>query len=256
MDIDTTTVLIALAIVAGVLALYLVGAPMLVRLLFRKPAEPGFVEIQAEDALVPESVLDTFHVAHAALDPLGFVPVSHLRFDPEADLMDAYAMILAHPVNRDLAMVLDSVGPVGLHQIEFSTEFENGTEINTNNGPQLPLNVVIKPDKEVFWFPDIQDPAELYRAHAALCSARTSAAKKPIPAGYELLENIRKSMREDYEHAVQRGIFRFDPEDHAYTLTTTGAYRLTWPNMFPLSAVYKTRRRNQDRRALTRATGR
>lgn len=255
-EIDAITVLIALGIVAGLLAIYLLGAPLLVRLLFRKPAEPGFYEIRTDEALVPEPVLDLFESAHAALDPLGFLPVCHLRFDPEADLMDAYAMILIHPANRDLAMALYCVGPVHLQQIEFSAEFENGTEVNTNNGPQVPLNAVMKSNKQVFWFPDIDDPAELYRAHSDLCAAQTGSTKKAPPTGAALLENIRRGMREDYEHAVHSGVFRFDPHTHAYTLTLPGAYRLAWPNMFPLAAVYKSRRRNRDRRALARAHGR
>lgn len=254
--IDSMTVIIALAIMGAILAVYLLGAPLLVRLLFRKPAEPGFYEIQPEDALIPEDVLGTFQFAHAALDPLGFLPVCHIRFDPEADLMDAYAMIMVHPPNRDMVMVLDCVGPVSLQQLEFSTEFENGAEINTNNGPQLPLNAVMKSDKQVYWFPDIDDPAELYRAHTALCAARTSAARKVLPTGNALLENIRRGMREDYEHAVKHGIFRFNTEDHSYTLTLRGAYHLSWPNMFPLSAIYKIRRQNHDRKSLAHATGR
>lgn len=254
--IDAITVLIALAIVGGVLALYLIGMPLVVRFIFRKPAEPGFYTIGVDEGLISEPVLETFQAAHAALEPLGFVPVHQIRFDVEADLMDAYGMVLAHPQNRDLALVLQCVAPVRLEQIEFSTEFENGTEVNTNNGPQLPLDIVIKSGKDVFWFPDIQDPAELYRAHTALCVARVDAAKKTLPTGEALLENIRRGMREDYEHAVNRGIFRHNVHDHSYSLTATGAYRLAWPNMFPISALYKTRRRNRDRRILARAQGR
>lgn len=254
--LDTTTVLIALSIVGGVLALYLMGAPLLVLLMFRKPAQPGLHEIRGDAPLIPEDVLGTFQWAQAALAPLGFEPACRLHFDPETDLMDAYALVMVQAANRDLVMVLESVAPVALRQIEFSTVFEDGTEINTNNGPQLPLRAVLKSGNETYWFPDVEDPAVLYRRHAALCSAHSAAAKRMPPSGPALIEDIRKSMREDYEHAARRGVFRFDQDDDAYSLTLTGAYRLAWPNMFPLNAILKVRRQMRDRRALARALGR
>ncbi len=251
-----SNIVVALEVVAGVFALYFFGAPFLVKAQFRKPVESGFRMVDADREPLSDEVAHFFESAQPALEALGFQLECHLKFDMAADLMDAYAIVMSNNANRDLAMALVCVAPVRLQHIEFSTELDNGKEINTNNGPQLPLDAVLKAEKSVFWLPGIQDTAELYHAHSALCSANATAAKKSLPHGTAIVDNIRRGMREDYDHALHKGIFHVDQIEEVYRLSLSGAFQLTWPNMFPLNAFAKARRKNRDRNALAKAAGR
>ena len=107
-------------------------------------------------------------------------------------------------------------------QVEFTTRFENGGEVDTNTSTMLGF-FIRPPLKAVFSFPDERTPTVLYDLHRRLVDRHgrrwQSSPSDPSATLGEGLERIRKLWPEEYERQVAAGIFR---------RAQGGAYRLTW----------------------------
>lgn len=241
------------AILLVISALYVFGPPLLVRSQFRKPGGSGIREITA-DGIDADSRAYLDH-AFAELQTLGFEFVCYVSFDLELDLMGGYGMVMAHPANRDLALALAVTDPIIVRYVEFSSEFEDGTEMNTNNSHQLPETALFPPTKRLFWFPG-SPTQEVYAAHLVLSEGLAQSAKRVPPDASEMIETIKDGIREDFEYAAGAGLVYWNETEEAYRMTLLGAYTMTWQQLFPLSTIGKMQKRAADRRALRTAGGR
>jgi len=243
------SLLTAIVALAG---LFYAGMPLLVKRSFRKPAEPGIHSLEDTDR-VPADVGAVWTGTRPALEAIGFRSLGGIYIDRLSEGMEAYGLILRHETHPDVALLMSVVFPPRGAYIEFSRDFENGASANTNNGPERPLDPLLSPHKTTFWLPSIDDPAELFGAHTALCKAEVHAPLKNPPDINDPAGRIREDMQQDYAHAERMGLLRYDAASESYVLTLRGAYSLTWMHLWPESTIMRRRRARQDLQKLARA---
>ena len=224
MHIDPSQVLVAAAVLVGVFYVFPV---VQLRAQLRSPGTPHLAPIGAQQIAQPLGrlmgrVADT--LVNAGFTLLGYAE-GPMAPTARTGGVRYIAMLLA-PDRCTAAMVQGlerSAGdPTFDAQVEFTTRFENGGEVDTNTSTMLGF-FIRPPLKAVFSFPDERTPTALYDLHRRLVDRHgrrwQSSPSDPSATLGEGLERIRKLWPEEYERQVAAGIFR---------RAQGGAYRLTW----------------------------
>ena len=221
---DPSQVLVAAAVLVGVFYVFPV---VQLRAQLRSPGTPHLAPIGAQQIAQPLGRL-MGRVADTLVNA-GFTLVGYAEgpMAPTARTGGVrYIAMLLAPDRCTAAMVQGlerSAGdPTFAAQVEFTTRFENGGEVDTNTSTMLGF-FIRPPLKAVFSFPDERTPTALYDLHRRLVDRHgrrwRSSPSDPSATLGEGLERIRKLWPEEYERQVAAGIFR---------RAQGGAYRLTW----------------------------
>jgi hypothetical protein len=235
----------AVQFILGAFVLYLIS---------RHAAKPQF---QSFDLLNPPLPLPRSYTQNIALlEELNFEAVAHLFAGGQATGTRSVHTVFVNPSEKDIGLVthmLNEISPVTrmtLNYIEFSTEFEDGSEINTNNS-RLPAGFVQVPEKKIFRVPHITEPQKLYAVHRAIL-AQSSKTNKRLPAPGEEVEELVATMKRDLAREASFGRLRLDDSGLWYRPTMKGAAFMALKFGWPVGWLRGVILRTQGKR-LTRA---
>ncbi len=206
-------------------------------------------------------VLEEINRGYHALAPRGFELVAYLFQEGQVPGAMSYVTLMRNPETRDGAAIItlrseSSPAPAMVtNYIEFSTEYTDGEEMNTNNSKVALGTHYSRPGKRGFQFPGIRDAAELYRCHQDLCEGLKSGSKVMPPAPAEAVGELVKAMKKDLEYQVECGLLYHDPALNRYRFTWRGAVRGVALNVFPFLQIRTRLRQRRDLKTLERIRG-
>ena len=243
------TVWFLIKLMLSLWALQLVVAPIVVYFSNKQSANPQFTTFDLINPPIPLPA--NYMQSLPLLESLGFQPVAHLFGGALASTVRAVLTLYVNPTQRDLAVVVHMLAEVPpatrlLHTYtEFSTEFEDGHELNTTNSNQ-PRAFAEVPEKQLFNLPHLTDPRDLYRVHQALASQRPGANKRLVPQGKEVDELI-NGIKRDLAREASFGRLALDDSGEWYCPTVKGAIYSTFMLIWPVGTL---RRMLQHRRGV------
>ena len=242
-------VILALAIASP----YLIG-PILVRARAGTSAHHSFDAIPDEHAraLFPASFFSTIY----ELEALGFSLIAHLSSASGARA-HTIVSLLTNPVSKTMASVASIVPlvpgafPVVTTFVEFTTEFEDGSEINTLNNPTVRIFYDV-PKKTIIKIPHLKDMYRLYQVHLYLIGQMKSRAVLP-DAGTEGA-HFSASFEGSLAQQVELGFYSLDEAAERYRHTWRGAIRTAWRLLWPAKQILEYRQ-TRDGRSIAKAAG-
>lgn len=231
MEIFWYIVKVALIFVAAPFVL----APFVFYFVNKQAAEPRF---QSFDLLNPPLQLPPSYTQNIALlEELGFDAVAHLFGAGHATTVRYVLTLFVNQSESDMATVvhmLSEIPPITrvvLNYVEFGTEFQDGSEVCTNNSKQ-PSGFVQVPEKKITRVPHITEPKQLYAIHRAVLTQRSPQNKKLAPAGEEVSDLI-ATMQRDLAREASFDRLRLDDSGLWYRPTVKSAIlyslKFNWP---------------------------
>jgi hypothetical protein len=228
--------------------------PFVLYLTNRQAAKPQF---QSFDLLNPPLPLPRSYAQNIALlKELNFEAVAHLFAVGQTTSVRSVHTLFVNHSQKDIGLVshmLSEIPPVThltLNHVEFSTEFEDGSEINTNNS-KLPSAFVQVPEKKIFRVPNVTEPQQLYAVHRALL-AKSSKTNKRLPPPGEEVDDLVATMRRDLAREASFGRMKLDDSGLWYRLTMKGAILMALKFGWPIGFLRRRLLRWQGKR-LSRA---
>jgi hypothetical protein len=172
-------------------AQFLLG-PVVVYFIMRQAAKPGFQSFDLWDP--PMQLPPSYTQNIALLEELGFAVVAHLYAAGQATASRSVITLFINRSERDMANVVHLLSETPLtratvNNVEFSTVFEDRSEVISNNNKQPGVFVKV-PEKRIFRLPHLTDPKQLYAVHRALLAQGRSARKKWLPPAGEEVDDI------------------------------------------------------------------
>jgi hypothetical protein len=224
----------------GGLALFVAASqfvlgPFVLYFFTRHAAKPQF---QSFALLNPPLLLPPSYTQNIVLlEELGFQAVAHLSGVRQSTGVRSVHTLFVNQSEKDMALVSHMLGEippvtrVAVNYVEFFTDFEDGSEINTINSKQ-PGGFVQVPKKKILRLPHITEPKQLYAVHRALLAQRPATNKRLPPAGEEVSDLI-ATMERDLAREASFGRLRLDDSGLWYRPTFKGALLLSlkfgWP---------------------------
>lgn len=230
-------------------AIQFVIAPIVLYLSMKQPANPQFTafDLASPPLRLPPNYLQSLSL----LESLGFESVAHLFSGSLATNTRVVLTLYVNRREREIATVghmLAEVPPLTrmLHTYtEFSTEFDDGHEVNTSNANQ-PTVFAAATEKQIFRLPHLTSLQHLYEVHRALTAQRLGANKRlPLP-GREVDELI-DGMKRDLAREAAFDRITLDASGEWYRLTMRGAIQRTFMLIWPIGMF---RRMSQRRRGV------
>jgi hypothetical protein len=120
---------------------------------------------------------------------------------------------------------------------EFSTEFANSPEINTNNSKVLSVfdNSNFKITSVV---PGLENPSLLYKVHKSITSAsRDEINELPLPE--RVAEELERDFDKTFRRQSEAGYFYKDESTATYRPTAKGALIMSWKLLWPVGPIRK-----------------
>ncbi|UCH98562.1 MAG: hypothetical protein JSV88_17405 [Candidatus Aminicenantes bacterium] len=226
-------------IIAALILIFLVIAPLMIHSKLRMPARPEFAPMDPGGC--PAGVLEFFNLSTRELEKEGFTVVADAVQTETGSLPNqtTYIRLLVNQKAGDAAMCAYSEVKIQNTKqvekyVEFCTEFSTNKEVSTNNS-KMPTIFKKFPEKQLFQFPNIKDLHYLYEIHTRETGKFVDRFSRKIlpPKGREL-EHLSTSMTKDMERQVKMGYFYLDRSAHVYRPTLKGAYFMTWKTIFKL----------------------
>lgn len=225
--------------------------PFIVHATQKMQAHPTIEPAVLED--FPEESQIFFTKNFPLLQQLDFQSVAFFKIP---DLLPNLKNLVALWINRktqELAILTDvhiRNEKMDLHQfyIEFCTTFTNHSEISTNNTQELVEHY--HPNKEVFIFPQLENPIQLYSVHQHLVQKYRSTRQTCVPLAGQEMEEFRNNLVEDLGYLPSKGYWAYDAENDIYRITWKGAFLLTWRLAWPVGAIRKWSQRQEAKRLL------
>ena len=216
-------------------------------------ANPSFDEIPDEHAraLFPANCFSTIY----ELETLGFSLICHLSssITPQTHSMLSLLVNRASQTKAVVASVA-SLTPAttrpAVNYVEFNTEFEDGSEIDTSNSSTVKVFYDV-PQKVTVKIPHLKDVGRLYHVHLYLVEQRASRAVLAEP-GTEV-EHLCASVRKSLAQQAELGYYFLDESTERYRHTWKGAIRSTWRLLWPAKPVIERRQAQAGRRIATEA---
>ena len=178
---------IAFLIIIGIFGLTFLLSPLVILIKQWQKAPEHLVPLEEGD--LPETIRPYFETTALELKTIGFEHLATFLFTGMTPQVEALGAFYRRPQAPGLAgifaMFQDIKGEkqLGLTYLEFSTEFETGHDLCTNNSTQLPP-WPSQPDKIMYSLPQVQDAARLYQVHQAMITHHRELVRpRPHPAG-------------------------------------------------------------------------
>jgi hypothetical protein len=245
-------VFITLGIIAALLALPFIGLPILVYFTYQMKVTPTLYPFVPSANSMFKETFEHFANSYVALQKCGFDLLICLKMPGPVENVDCSLALLVNRQSRDMAMItaIDASGQSHtLLYVEFVRRFRNGLVLQTNNSQQL-SGLPDMPGHTTYRLPQVRDPAQLYLLHCK-CVARTVPGAEPVLRLDEefrgdAIQYLLAVYPEALFDAEQRGIFYRPAGGDHFRCTLYGAFRLSWQEVWPISAI---RRRRRDRAA-------
>ena len=240
----------------AMLVLYLaqfVILPIIICFTVKTAANPQFTTFDLAKPPIPLPSSYTQNLP--VLESMGFELVAHVYSDTLSSRVRVALTVFVNRLEKDIAVVthiLSETPPATRLLVtftEFSTEFEDGHEMNTSNSNQAALYVPV-PEREVFKLPHVTNPRNLYYAHQALISRRHGVNKRLAPQGKEV-DELMNAMKRDLAREASFGRVALDKSGEWFRPTLKGAFYNTVMFVWPVGKL----RRALERRRGVRLVG-
>ncbi len=244
--LQSTVVRGVLVFVAFVLGFFWLVMPLVIRSRMPMSLHPGPVAIGTDELAADEA--DYIFGQAADLEGVGFRKHGLLRIRDMIPGSDMVGLLLHNPAERTAALVTcirqSPVSPRAFHYVEFSTDFVDGRQLDTNNAPEL--NAGTLPTVECFRFEEVSDPRQLFALHQArLRRSYGGLPRRALRADLDAADAMRAQMADEMQQKVRLGRMRPVAGVARYGFSLTSAYRMTWGELWPVKPirVYLDRRR-------------
>lgn len=257
--------------------IYYLGTPLLIFSTYRQAALPD-VEPVDDDLQRPPEVLQYFSECDQKLTSEGFINNGTYLLANQTPNVTAILVLFTNEAEKASAMSVVMYGQFGpewriaTQYTEFCTAFTNGTEINTGCQGQIGSFPATEGTLTTI-HPELRDVAVLFAAHKALVRQH-QGGRQPALHLHERYQGdvpryISAVMTEELEEAVQVGYLRhrggYQPQfseamkqspyqppadPPSYVATFTGAYLMTWRELWPIKPIRWRRRIKRDRQIL------
>ena len=224
--------------------------PILVRFKSSHPASPEFEP--AGVGQLPPEVADNFNSFVYAMSADGFQFVGYFRQLAYMRGVGFFLALLKNPMTSDMAYMIDifannGLTPMRAAQVEFCTDFSDGTEISTNNGQQPSMHKVHS-EMKVFRFPEAHNLRLLYQLHSRLCASLVAPEVKRVALtdGMEVFRLAYGTVKEVRKQA-DFGYYYLDEKKDVFRPTLKGAYLMTWKLAWPVGALRQARMKSKAR---------
>jgi hypothetical protein len=202
-------------------------------------AHPQYIPFEIEYAR--QQLPDSYYQHIDSLKALGFSPVAHLYNQGQAPNTTLFLTLFINAIQKDTAAVIQIKPALGTiapeHYVEFSTEFADGSEVNTHNS-RFPGMFSPLPEKEIYRMREIKDPYTLYKIHQYLLRKRPRAASI-LPSTGEEIDDFCRSAEKSLTRQVDMGYYYLDSTSQKYRPTLKGAFIQTWKLVWPIAAIRK-----------------
>ncbi len=247
--------LIEVAVVMA--AVQLVLAPFVGYFVTRQAAKPQFqsFDIQSPPLLLPPSYTQNI----ALMEELGFNVVAHLFREGQATSVRSVLALFVNQSEKDMAVAVHMLSEIpaitrlAVNYVEFSTYFEEGSEVRTINS-KLPMGFVQVPEKKIFRLPHITEPKKLYALHRALSAQSQPTGNKRLPPAGEEVSDLVARMERDLASEASFGRLRLDDSGLWYRPTAKAAMlnslKFGWLVGFPRRHILRWRGKRLAREIL------
>ena len=223
-----------LAIMGGVYALLLVFGPLVTWGTFNIHADQPLKEIPLE--LLPPKLLQAFSRVAPALAAAGFRCTVAVEARGQVSGSDGYVALWVNDSTNDTVQVISAVSALEtVLTIGFITSFDDGTLVATSNATSTSVFRRL-PNEYSVQLPGIWDMGLLYKIHAARVShfAKPGSVTCAVAGGSEIgyLDSLSARV---FDSQVQEGLLHYSAATHSYRPTFTGAFLMTWSQVWPIS---------------------
>ena len=247
--------MIAIYIVLGlaitVIALIYLGLPLLIMMTntFRCRVEGTIRDIDpASFSGVDRHFMDK---VRAALEPVGFREIGYARskgfFD---DGIEHYFVMIHEPsatfVSAESIYASPEDTSPSEQAVHFSTDYENGVQLLTNNGDYI-TTLDCPKSEHAIEMPGTQDPVTLWRYHEArLQDERQRMTAVPINPDHSAAELYTRDMRRGISERAKTLCWK-KLEEGVYAISFIGYFLTTWSQIPPLRNIMLTKRRAAEK---------
>ncbi|MEM6506357.1 MAG: hypothetical protein AAF711_13025 [Planctomycetota bacterium] len=176
------------------------------------------------------------------MEPIGFLPVGdiHTKGMNKDALM--VMRLFVNPKTHTLAiansvhvLTASANGEVKRY-VEFSTDFDDGTQFNTSrmiDGATADNGAT----KKTLILKNLDDPARLYRYHEFwMAEQALNGTRTPIPVDKTPKAILIHEMERELRRKADRGLWR-EPSPSVFKLSLRGAYLMTWAQLPPVKQI-------------------
>lgn len=232
---------------------YILG-PILVRFTARVSPNPTFDEIPDEHAraLFPPNFFSTIN----ELETLGFSLACHLSSSTQAPNLHAVLSLLVNRETKTICLITfaRSLAPgashISVNYVEFSSYFEDGSEINTVNNATVRVFYPLR-NKVIVKVRHLKDTGALYQVH--LYMARKHPGRAVLPEPGKEIEHLSQNIKEALAQQAQLGYYFLDEKKQCYRLTWKAAFRTTWRLLWPAKQILQRQEEQEGRRIAAEA---
>jgi len=245
----------AVFVVAILVGLPYIGLPMLVYFTYKMKAQPQLYPFTPSPTSMFQATFDHFANSYIALQKCGFDLLVCLKMPGPIENVDCSLALLVNRPTKDMAMItaIDAEGQNTLLYVEFIRRFRNGVVLQTNNSKQL-SGLPDLPDHTTFRLPQVRDPAELFQLHCKAVARQQPNSEAVLRMDEEFGGDAVQYLLAVYPEALfdaeRRGIFHRTPDGQYFRTTFPGAFRLAWQELWPISAIRRSKRDRQARELL------
>lgn len=241
--------------ILGLIGIQAVIWPWLMRVMVRLSANPRFFLVYPYDQRLLNDVRLFFVEVREQLNPLGFEPVAYLMTNEMMSKNKLCLFVLENRQEQDLVAAISLVSVAGdkhralAFYVEFSTEFEDGTEINTNNSTDpgsMPETSCIR----LWKIHGMRDMAKLYQVHKCRLEPLADAQKLDLPQTLDSVKKNQASTMRQLDALVKAGWFKAVDGGKRYGLRWPSAIRLGWKEIWPFKSLRRRQLRSAARRRL------
>ena len=253
-----TFVYVVLAIVAGLVLLMYVGAPLIIKATLKLKVRPRIIPIDVPH--MPPEVYGYFGATAPAFTACGFNIASYVYIPDQVPNATAYvALWVNHPAGQMATAVViyptpqaAAGGTTAKIYVEYLTKLAEGLAILTNNSNDLGAFKKTAA-KDTLRAVKVQDPAMLYGLHLHR-EARLARpeAKRYLPApGHEAAAFV-EAVAWDTRKQLETGYFH-EAEPDLLRPTLRGALFMTWGELPPFKKIRLARSDREAGRQLREA---
>jgi hypothetical protein len=229
--------------------------PILIHAKTSQPVNRNFTELPVDYPLM--HLPPTFPQKLYELEGLGFSLVGHLVLGDDQASVKGVISILVNRESKTMATIgsffAKSRAPhVSTHFVEFTTEFDDGSEINTLNSPNVSIFRPI-PHKTIRRIPHLHSLSSLHQVHCYLVGQEAGRSALLPPQGNEV-HHLHASIGKDFGQQVELGYYFLDEAAQRYRLTWCAAITSAWRLLWPAKQIIQ-RRQEQDGKRIAEAAG-
>ncbi len=233
--------------------------PLVIKATQKFRAEPSLDIFDPEINPIPQAAVEFFESTAREMEQVGFSIVEDVLVPNQVPNAISVFALFENSMEQDQAIAAviwgfteqGNIKTILLRNdhVEFVTEFDDGSEIDTNNTEDCAFAPVSH--KTVLRFPNVKRPSRLYRVHQrAVEEFATGKKKRRLPATEQLIEELKRGVTKELHDQIATGFLYLDSTQQYYLPTFKGAYLMSWKQMWPMTFVGRAIRRRRATRLL------